>query len=554
MENHTGKWIICSLIIVMGMGCASKEPTPEAPVMESIPAMAPRPEPEKEKVVVAASRLNLRSESTTKSQILHVLNQGEALSVLERSEGWIKVQTDTGMEGWVSARYTTATDTAAASTLDAAAPAIVPEQNPTKPPTVTEKRPKSPAKKSAKASPKTTDSTSAQTGTFTQEAAVAAYSRFRQALMDGDFEAFLDAIHDPPGPEEVDPQEFAQMKGFFLEMMPDPAAWEVLKFALKDDTALLVSRSDLDNPESITLNPLFFIAHNGKWKVKFDVSPETLPRQDPQTDQTNIVKALNTNPKLQLSGAATAQGTQTETSVTQSSSPPQVAAIPSQNGVAAGEMVINGEATKLKYAYAHPEAGFSDPDRMDTIAILSNMELDYEALSSWARRSELEDIGKLFCIELTINPDNQVISRRLRHHVFDGSPSGVSSSEVFEPQEAGQGIIAGQAYSRSEGEFFGITYQYRVAFKAEIKKPVEPAQTNQGTQAASYTITPPSKEDLTRVPRYMKDMAEPVFKTMDARSAVSWIKVVSNRNTAVIGFNTPEVVVYLPPFGNSAYA
>jgi len=556
VENSVMRSFFFLLIVIMVMGCAAKDPEPEPLITETTLVEAPPPEPAKERVAVTATRLNLRAEGTTASKVLHVLDNGEMLTVLARDNDWIRIQTDTGLEGWVAARYTRALDTIAPSTPSAPTAPEVPDQKPAEPSAAPPKTPEpTPTEPAIQSPPATTaDTASSPAGDFSEKDAVAAYSRLRQIMADGDFQAFLNVIHDPPGPEEANAEEFAQLGGSLLEMMPDLANWKVRKFAREDDTALLVVRSDLSNPDNITLAPLFFFADEGQWKMQFDFPSETLPRQDPQADQANIAKALETNPALQLSGAPSAQPEPPAAPQSASPLPPPVAAVPSENGVAKGVMVINGEETELKFAYAYPESGFSDPDRMDTVAILSNMELDYEALSSWARRSELEDIGKLFCIELTINPDNQVISRRLRHHVFDGSPSGVSGSEVFEPQEAGQGIIAGQAYSTSEGEFFGVTYQYRAAFRAEIKEPVEPAESKQTAQASSYTITPPSKEDLTRVPRYMKDTAQPIFKTMDPRTLASGIKVVSNRNTAVFGFNTPEVVVYLPPFGNSAYA
>jgi len=551
MEDGLKRWIFCFLTIVMVTGCAAKDPEAPSPPLVTTPIEAPPPELEQELVAVTATRLNLRSQGTTESKVLHVLDNGDELTVLAREKSWIQVRTDTGIEGWVAARYTTARDIAPAG---AAPPSKAPDQTPIEPPVVVEKPPESPPEKSTEAPPppkQTTEVTAAQAGEFTQEDAVAAYSRFRQTMVDGDFEAFLKALNDPPGPDEADPQEFSQMKDFLLAVIPDPAAWEVLKFDRDQEKALLVVRSELDNPDNITLSPLFFFASEGQWKMHFDFSPETLPRQDPQSDQAYIAKALEANPALQLAGAPAEEPEPAAAAQAEAPPPPPV---PAENGLATGEMVVNGDTRQLHYAYAYPEKSLSDPDRVDTIVILANTELDYEALDSWARRSELEDIGKLFCVELTVNPEDQVISRRMRHHAFDGSPSGVSYLEKFEPQDAGQGIIAGQAYSTAEGEFFGVTYQYRAAFRAEIKAPEKAAESEKSGQTSAYTITRPAKEDLTRVPRYMEDTAVPVFTAMDAKAVVGKIKVVSNRTTALFGFNNPEVVVYLPAFGNSAYA
>ncbi len=64
----------------------------------------------------------------------------------------------------------------------------------------------------------------------------------------------------------------------------------------------------------------------------------------------------------------------------------------------------------------------------------------------------------------------------------------------------------------------------------------------------------PAKEEIVARPRLMREALEPVFKAVDAEVVRNDIKIVSGRNTAMFGFNTPEVVVYLPRIDNSAYA
>lgn len=64
----------------------------------------------------------------------------------------------------------------------------------------------------------------------------------------------------------------------------------------------------------------------------------------------------------------------------------------------------------------------------------------------------------------------------------------------------------------------------------------------------------PPRAELLSNPRYVQDGREPAFVTIAARSLPRRIKVVSGRNSAVIGFNTPEVVLWLPAVANSAYA
>ena len=64
----------------------------------------------------------------------------------------------------------------------------------------------------------------------------------------------------------------------------------------------------------------------------------------------------------------------------------------------------------------------------------------------------------------------------------------------------------------------------------------------------------PSKKELTSTPRYMGQPAKPVFETATPEAVSEAIHVVSSRSTAVFGFNTPVVRIYLPRIENSAYA
>ena len=546
MQSRKIRWFLWPLIIVFAMGCAAKEPAPEIQTVKTPPATTPTPEPKKipEMVAVTASRLNLRTEGASKSRILAVLKQGDTLTVLAREGSWVKVQTDSGKQGWVSERYITAVE--ARSVPTSPTPQI---------PAATAQTPKSsPSVAVSSKAGKGLAAASPQTGAFVQEDAIVLYNRHRQTLVDGDFNAFFASIHDPPGPDEANPEEFAKMKGFLLKIMPDLAVCEVLKFTRNDRAALLVVRSDLDKADSITLNPLFFIAAEGDWKVQFDFISDTFPSQNPQADKAAITRALESNPKLQLSAAIVEDKPENKAAAASKSPPPPVAAVPSENGKAQGELVINGETTALKYAYAYSEPGITEKTKMNTIVILSNMALEDDVVNDWVRRTELEEAGKLRCVELTINTDERVISRRLRHAVFDGSPSGVSSLEVFEPRTVNEGIIAGKAYTTTEGDIFGVTYQYRVSFRAQIKQPTESPESGNTTGASSWSITPPTKEELTSVPRYIKDAVEPLFQLVDVKAVVEDIKIISGRNTAMFGFNTPEVVLYLPRIGNSAYA
>ncbi len=54
--------------------------------------------------IVTVKTANMRSEPTTTSRIVAKLIYGETLRTLKRSEGWVKVQRENGLRGWVARR------------------------------------------------------------------------------------------------------------------------------------------------------------------------------------------------------------------------------------------------------------------------------------------------------------------------------------------------------------------------------------------------------------------------------------------------------------------
>jgi curli biogenesis system outer membrane secretion channel CsgG len=69
-------------------------------------AASPSPSVGGETVIVKPSSLNVRTGPGTKYGIVLGIRGGDRLTVLERSEGWIRVRTASGKEGWVSSKFT----------------------------------------------------------------------------------------------------------------------------------------------------------------------------------------------------------------------------------------------------------------------------------------------------------------------------------------------------------------------------------------------------------------------------------------------------------------
>jgi len=78
-----------------------------APATSTAPAPAsPSPSVGGETVIVKSSSLNVRTGPGTKYGIVQGIRGGDRLTVLEQSEGWIRVRTASGKEGWVSSKFT----------------------------------------------------------------------------------------------------------------------------------------------------------------------------------------------------------------------------------------------------------------------------------------------------------------------------------------------------------------------------------------------------------------------------------------------------------------
>lgn len=59
-----------------------------------------------DKLLVTVDELNLRGDPHVKANVLAVLSQGSALTVLGRNEMWAHVETESGLQGWVNTYYT----------------------------------------------------------------------------------------------------------------------------------------------------------------------------------------------------------------------------------------------------------------------------------------------------------------------------------------------------------------------------------------------------------------------------------------------------------------
>ncbi|MBL8111761.1 MAG: DUF4878 domain-containing protein, partial [Acidobacteria bacterium] len=153
-------------------------------------------------------------------------------------------------------------------------------------------------------------------------------------------------------------------------------------------------------------------------------------------------------------------------------------------GQAKGTFTMNGKATPLTHAYAIAEPGAFDKKKEDIRVILSNRELTKTNVEEWSDRMRLVDEG-LECVEIVFNAEGNIISGEFRHKAKSFSSTG---RHVFDKSVLNAQMVAGRL-SAPEDEFFGTTYAYDAAFKANVirkekPKPVSPAAAAAATKSA----------------------------------------------------------------------
>ena len=208
-------------------------------------------------------------------------------------------------------------------------------------------------------------------------------------------------------------------------------------------------------------------------------------------------------------------------------------ASPAENGRAEGTITVNGQTTRLAYAYARAVKGFFDKTKEDIEVVLSDVPLDGKALEDQFERMRLADSGKLHAFEITIDSEGAPISTSWRHNGFTRvSPSGLSSADAFTRKVFDGRTVDGHYASAKPHEFFGNTYSFDVAFRANITRPLPPipptpaqiAAARQCPQAKVYLdyLRAVQAEDLGAL---RKLFAKEQAKNLDAPDAKQMLKL-----------------------------
>jgi hypothetical protein len=136
---------------------------------------------------------------------------------------------------------------------------------------------------------------------------------------------------------------------------------------------------------------------------------------------------------------------------------------------AEGTFVVGGKTTKITQVYAHAQPGFFDKNKLDVVVLLCDAAVSPQAQRDDFARRELIKADKLHCIQQTIDAAKQVIGYRVEHSMFEMTPSGGSTYQVFEAKTYDGKTIAGRARTtETQKSFDDVPYTYDVTFSAAI--------------------------------------------------------------------------------------
>jgi hypothetical protein len=214
-------------------------------------------------------------------------------------------------------------------------------------------------------------------------------------------------------------------------------------------------------------------------------------------------------------------------------------------GKAEGKLTVAGKSTDMKYAYASAGPGFFDKAKEDVTVIVSDVPLDAKALEDEFERIHMADAGKLHALEITFGADQKPISTAFRHNGFkQSSPSGLSSEDVFEKKTFDGKTVKGRYKSAKPHDFFGTTYSFDVAFKADITrkaKPVPPtaaetAAAQKSPQAKVYMdfLQAVQKEDFGVLRKLFTKEQAKHLDDPDAKKMVTMVKMMSATDIEVL--------------------
>jgi len=145
---------------------------------------------------------------------------------------------------------------------------------------------------------------------------------------------------------------------------------------------------------------------------------------------------------------------------------------------------VNNQETHFQYAYAIAQQAFFNNCEEDVLVILTDIPLSEEEIENSFERKRMMRDGKLHCLEVIIDKNQNPISVTVLHSDFRASPSG-RGYEVLEIKTFDKKLVEGKLYTSKPNEFFNTTYEFNAKFRATIRRKVLPTEEDKKHAALS---------------------------------------------------------------------
>ena len=145
-------------------------------------------------------------------------------------------------------------------------------------------------------------------------------------------------------------------------------------------------------------------------------------------------------------------------------------------GKVSGTLTMNGNVSKLKYAYAVPRPDPFDKSKTDTCVIVSDIELPQTALLDDMELMSATMKTPINGIQWLINGEKDVISLQIytTHRKEGGTQFSSVGAEKLELKDISSSHVAGRLYMPKPDDFFGDKYEYDVNFDLPVVAVKEP--------------------------------------------------------------------------------
>jgi hypothetical protein len=150
-----------------------------------------------------------------------------------------------------------------------------------------------------------------------------------------------------------------------------------------------------------------------------------------------------------------------------------------------GTLTMNGNVSKLKYAYAVTRSDPFDKQKKATWVIASDIELPESALLDDMGLTEVTMKTPMNGIQWLINDEKDVVSLQIytTHRKDGGTQFSSIGAQKLDLKDLSSAHVAGRLYLPKPDDFFGDKYEYDVNFDVPITtvKPPDPKADLKGT-------------------------------------------------------------------------